>query len=562
MNSSETESARLLRVVLDAMQEGVIVTGADGRIRQVNEAVSTTTGWPREDLIGAKPSLLRSGLHDDAFYKRMYADLEGEGCWSGEIWNRKRTGELYPEVLTITVLPSDSGPAGHVAVFADRSEVHALQAATRAATRKDPLTDLLNRWGFLSSLKQVAADGGRGLLLLLDLDGFDSLNQDLGRARADQLICELSGRLRALVSDSDLLARVGADQFAHFVSAPQRPPTELAQRLLSALAPPFSLDGLETQVRGRAGIVHSDMTSDAHELLGQAEVAVRDAKKEPSLVATFGTKRSTLLSKERSLARGMDAALLAGEFKPWFQPRWAADDGRLLAAEALVRWERPNESVLAPGAFLGLMRRRGLMQPLGLHVMREVAAFIHAHRSAPGGPPTVSINIEPEQLRADRIVRPIRNLLDEYSLPPASLELELTEQSLVLLHSEQVDVLRDLREMGIRLAVDDFGTGYSSLQYLSRLPLDTLKIDRAFVWGAEGRERDRLILEAIVTMAGALGLDTVAEGVETEAQARVCRELGVSELQGYLLGRPMPGADYSRKLAEQDPLSTAGDRSG
>jgi len=543
----EAEAAqRLAKAIVDNTREGILVCDADGRILSVNPAFERLTGYAAGEVLGRKPSVLSSGLHDEAFYAAMWDALLRHGRWEGEIWNRRRNGELYPEHLSIIRVP-EGEPSGacYVGQFTDMSERQAILKRLDLLSRTDPLTGLPNRRSFLGEVEAALARDPVLALLCLNLDGFRQVNQSLGMQAGDEVLRTVAGRLREVLGEAALLARLEGDLFAAALPGLDAGEAQArAAAIHAAFRHPLTVHDTPVAIGLSIGLALAPQHgSDPEMLLVAATSAIQIAREggRNSLgVYTPGRGRA---SRERlTLESELRLALENGELFLRFQPQVSLEDGHLVGIEALVRWQHPLRGELSPGLFIGLAEDTGLIVPLGDFVLREACAA-NMRLQAAGLPPVpVSVNVSALQFRRDRFLSDVMAALRESGLPASLLELELTESLLMRDTEDALARLRLVRERGIRLAIDDFGTGFSSLSYLSRMAIDRLKIDQAFVRdmrrsaGAEG------IVKTIIALAHHLGLTVVAEGVEHPEDARHLRALGCDDAQGYLYGQPMDEA--------------------
>ena len=556
---------RLSAKVFDNAAEGMVVTNERNRIVAVNDAFCRITGYSREEVIGGDPAMLSSGRQDGGYYADMWAKLSEEGHWSGEIWNKRKSGEVYPEWLSIQVVRNEAGEAvNYIAAFSDITEKRAQEERIRHLAQYDFLTDLPNRFLLRDRLERamVLADrhGTKVGLLFVDLDRFKTINDSLGHGVGDRLLRAVGARLQETVRASDTVSRQGGDEFVILINDMDGTGAAgtVARTVLRAMTEPFSVDGHELEISPSIGIaVYPDDGQSIDALLKCADMAMYAAKEAGRANHQFFTPELNKRASERMwLESNLRHALAGNELELHFQPQFAVDGRRLVGAEGLLRWRRRDGTMIPPGQFIPVAEDTGLIQPIGDWVLGE-ACRRAADLIARGHPILIAINLSAVQLRRPGLVDRVTFWLDTYGVPPRCLELEVTE-SVLMNDSDMVTAtFARLREMGVALAIDDFGTGYSSLSYLKRFRADKLKIDRSFVTSLTDGSDDGAITEAIISMARSLRMQTIAEGVETEEQFGGLARLGCDQIQGYLLGRPMPFEEFAAFVARHAAASEA-----
>jgi len=548
------EKLRLAAKVFDNTLEGVMVTDAETHILFVNRAFTTITGHSEGEVIGKTPRYLSSGRHDDEFYRELWREIAANGGWQGEIWNRNKAGEEYPEWLSISALHDDSGRVvNYVGVFADISQIKHSEAQLEHLAHHDPLTTLPNRTLFQSRLAHainVSQRHGTGLgLLFIDLDGFKNINDSLGHPAGDELLQAIARRLSDNLRTVDTLARLGGDEFVVLLEELDGPQEAavVAQNLLALLRQPFRLSGGQEVFSGASiGIsLFPDDAVDATQLVRNADAALYQAKSQGRDTYRFYTEALTRVANERmQLESRLRGALERGEFVVYYQPQVATRDGRLLGAEALVRWQTPEGELVPPARFIPLAEETGLIRPLGEWVLRESCAQFRAGFDAGLAPLTLAVNLSSRQIEQRDLVERLQSVLVETGFPAHLLELEITESAIMAQGDQAPAVLAALKGLGVHLAIDDFGTGYSSLAYLKRFPVDKLKIDRSFMQDIPQDINDVEIAATIIAMAKNLKLKVLAEGVETEEQLAFLQIHDCEAYQGYLYSRPLPAAEF------------------
>lgn len=558
------ERLRQAAAVFDCTREGVLVTDTQGLIVHVNRAFMEITGYQCEDVMGQRPSLFKSGRHSAHFYQQMFQALESTGEWSGEIWNRRKSGEVYPQWQTIRVIHDDQGQVSHyVAVFSDISAMKNSEHELAHLAHHDPLTDLPNRLLFTDRAEQALASAQvhkRGCaLLLMDLDHFKIINDSLGHNVGDQLLKLVAERLSGLFGPGVTLARLGGDEFAVLAeSCPQVvQAAALAQRMLNAMKDPFIFDGNQLFISASIGIslFPSDALS-AEQLLRNADSALFKAKSAGREGYALYTEELTAHAQYRvEIAGELRRALDQHELRVYYQPVHDLHDSRLVGVEALVRWQHPERGLVPPGEFIPIAERTGLIAEIDAWVMDQACRQM-CQWLADGAPLSfIAINVSSRLFARRELYEQVAQVLHATGLDPAFLELEVTESAVMDDPEVALEQLHRLRELGLRLAIDDFGTGYSSLLRLKRLPVQKLKIDQGFVAGLPWDEDDAAIVRVVIALAKSMGMQVHAEGIEQVEQARFLLDQECDIGQGYWFGRPMPAdeIDWTRApLIRQD----------
>ena len=550
----ETEAKlRQAATVFSNTQEAVVITDPNGVILNINPAFSAITGWPQEDVVGQRMSLLSSGMHDSDFYRDLWRSLQDTGRWRGEIWNRRRDGELFPVWLTISTVCDEAGvPVSRVGTFIDIGQLKTSEARLAYLANHDPLTDLPNRLMFTGLLTRTVEQDGRGdrhgALIFIDLDRFKTVNDSLGHAAGDELIMQVADRLRRDLPQGAVLARLGGDEFVCLApDADQVAVTRLAEHWTRLLTEEFVLTG------GRSLYISVSMGISLYpgdgdrgtELLQNADAALYEAKSNGGGVFRFYRAGLTQAAAERlQIEVGLRRALERGELELYYQPLISASDGRIRGAEALLRWNDPELGSVPPDRFIPLAEETGLILPIGEWVLPTACRQMQEWRSRGLPLEVVAVNLSPREFQRADIGARVAEVLAATGLPAQCLELEITEGALMEQGADADRRLAELRALGVRLSIDDFGTGYSSLAYLSRLPLDKLKIDRSFVRNLPDDVKSIEIARTIIALARNLGLDVLAEGVETEVQFDQLVAMGCDYVQGYLFSRPVPARDF------------------
>ncbi len=546
------EKLRLNTRMFELSEEGMYIADNAERIVSVNPAFEKITGYTLAEVRGQTPDLLHSPRHDEKFYAERRATLQAAGSWHGEVWEQRKNGEVYPKWASISTLRNAQGKITYYfSIFTDITERKRNEERIHHLAYYDALTDLPNRALLNRLLDQALVEAKRthlqGAVLFLDLNRFKPINDSLGHEVGDWLLREVGQRLRKTLRESDVVARMGGDEFVVglFGIARREHAGIVAQKLIAALDRPFPYDDKELRVGASIGIsVFPDDSLDATTLLSYADVAMYRAKKiAQDGYAFFNQEMNELAVTRLSIEAGLRKALANDELLLHYQPKVDIASGRIVGAEALVRWKHPERGMISPLEFIPIAEESGLIVDVGEWVLATVCA--QARRWWEGGLPPlkIAVNISARQIGA-RLPQRVADLLQQHALPADWLELELTES--MLMHNTEgvIGIMNDLHAMGIAMSLDDFGTGYSSLSYLKRFPIDTLKIDRSFIIGTPGNADDCAIAGAITSMARQLRLKVIAEGVETPAQLDFLRSIDCDEIQGYLYSRPLPADDF------------------
>ena len=543
--------------VFDSSGEGVIITSPDGTIIAVNRAFTEITGYGETEAIGRNPSLLQSMRQDKALFREMWATVSRCNRWQGELWNKCKDGRIFPAWLTISAVKDTAGTITHyVGVFSDITVIKTAYEQLDHLAHHDPLTGLPNRLLLEDRLHMAVQRARReqaGLaVMFIDLDRFKTINDSLGHHVGDRVLCEVSARFSKLIRESDTVARLGGDEFLILVEGANclTAASNVAEKILLDLREtPISLEQ-EFFVGVSIGISTFPQDGDTPAtLIKHADVAMYRAKERGRNTYEFFTQAMAYSSLERfQLETDLRRAIERDELRVYLQPQFSLKTGELIGAEALVRWQHPEHGLVLPGKFIPLAEESGLIVPIGEWVQYTACQYWADWTERGLNPGVLSINVSGVEFRRGRILETVRKTLAATRLPPALLELEITESAVMSQAESSIEVLNELRAFGISLAIDDFGTGYSSLAYLKRLPLNKLKVDQSFVRGLPADAEDCAIARAVIALGHSLQLTIIAEGVETEAQSEFLAGEGCDEMQGYLRGKPMPVEDFRRQF--------------
>ena len=549
----------LYATVFTSAAEGMVITDARARILVANPAFTTITGYSLDEIRSRPPSLLSSGRHAPTFYHDMWKSLERRGKWQGEIWNRRRNGEVYPEWLSITAVRDDNGDITHyIGVFSDTTERKRNEAHIQHLSLHDPLTNLPNRLMMQERLNEAIVQSQRldchTAVLFLNLDRFRNINDTLGSELGDALLQQVAHRSQSLLRDTDTVSRLGGDEFVFILPDIYQPQdvASIARKLLNSIGRPYHLGDHDITITASIGIALSGADGGtAAELLRNADAAMSRAKEDGrNNFRFYSADMNTSTLGDLLLENQLRGAIEHNELELFYQPKIDALTSRMQGAEALLRWRHPEQGMIPPDRFIRLAEESGLIVPIGEWVLRTACRQIRDWREAGLPVVPVAVNLSAQQFLQSDLPVLVSDNLAAVCLEPWLIELELTESMLMRNVDRTVDMLARLREMGVGLSIDDFGTGYSSLSYLKQFDVNALKIDKSFVSDIHRADADGKIAIAVIGLAHALGLKVVAEGVETDEQRVFLLEHGCDIFQGYFFSRPIPAADFARKLAE------------
>ncbi len=547
------EQLRMASMVFETSSEAIIVSDKKNRIKLVNPSFEKITGYKADEVMGKNPSILSSNEQGDKFYKNMWEILHRKGRWQGEIWNRRKNGEIYPEWLSISLLKDEQDNISeYVAVFSDISERKKSEEKIQWQANFDHLTQLPNRNLFIDRLKQFISTYKREqksfALLFLDLDRFKVVNDTLGHSAGDLLLQEVAKRLQQNLSESDTIARFGGDEFT--VLLPRIKSAQgaayVADRLISELKKPFVIKGADVFIGSSIGItIYPDDAVNETSLIRNADMAMYHAKENGRNCYHFYTEsmNEEMLSRiqlEKDLRRAID------KNEPFleFQPVICSNTEKVVGAEALVRWAHPEHGRLGPDKFIAIAEDTGLIKQLGEWVLNQALTELSQWHSAGYATLYVAVNVSSAQRLLGFTSTLVQQNLEQHKLEGKFLTLEITE-SLLMDHTEESLIwLQSLKETGLKLSIDDFGTGFSSLSYLHRFPMDVLKVDKSFVDDILHVQKNAKLVDSIISLAHNFDLSVVAEGVEEKAQLEFLRQLGSDYIQGYYYSKPLAGKDF------------------
>lgn len=556
---SDEDKLRLHTRIIEDSDQGILITDAGEQIVSVNSAFSRITGYSTIEAIGQTPDLLRSGTHASEFRTQIRAAMQGAGAWQGEIIGKRKNGELFPQSVSISVVRDNEGKITHAfSIFSDISVLRAAEERMQRLVNYDSLTGLPNRTLFYQQVGQALTKTARrsndyGALLVIDLNRFNSINDTLGHEVGDELLRQVGQRFRLALRDDDVLARGSGDEFvAALLDIRKREHAGfVAQKLLSALDEPFIIESHALHVGASIGIsVYPENGDNAATLLRFAEVAMKWMQGTGDAGYLFYSPEMNLHAKEQWRLEGeLRHALGAQELLLHYQPKVSLRSGRIVGAEALIRWQHPEHGMIPPGKFIPVAEETGLILDLGTWVLEEACRQLGEWIANGLDILPIAVNLSARQFDT-QLPQRLQAVIERHAIPPELLKLEITESLLVRGPETVIPIMNELAAMGFSLALDDFGTGYSSLAYLKKFPISTLKIDRSFVIGVPNDENDCAIAQAIVTMAKQLRQEIVAEGVETTEQMAFLRDLGCDQLQGYLFSPPVAAHQFEAMIRE------------
>ncbi len=557
----EGSAVRLRQAIIafDSAAEGMVITDADMRIEGVNRGFTGITGYSEAEVLGHVAYEIDPERVSAEHYQEITSALEREGRWRGELENQRKNGEFFSELVTFTAVKDGDGKTvNYVGVFSDNSETKLVQNTLHEMVNHDSLTNLPNRRLLNEltghALRRAEREKNSVAILFIDLDRFKVINDTLGHQVGDKLLIEVSGRLTRVMRDSDTVARLDGDEFVVMMDSLRdvEDASRVAKKIVSSLQQEFVIEGKDIYIGASVGIsVFPGDGDDVADLLKAADIAMYQVKSEGKNSYRFYSPDLSDNAVERfQMETELRRAIERKQFKVYYQPQVSLTTGRIVGAEALVRWNHPKLGIVPPAKFIPLAEETGLVVHIGEWVLREAASQVVAWESEGHDLQSMSVNISGVQVQRSNFADTVYGILVETGCNPAKLELEITES--VVMHNTEyvISVFGRIKEPGVRLAIDDFGTGYSSLSYLKRLPLDKLKIDQSFVRELVLNNDDKAIANAVIALANSLGLKVIAEGVETVEQADMLTEMGCNDAQGYLFGKAVKAHEFAQMLSD------------
>jgi len=563
---SAADKVNLHARIIEDSDQGVLITDAHERIVSINSSFTRITGYTPEESIGKTPDLLRSGVHDAEFRAKVRSAMQGQGPWRGEIIGKRKNGELFPQSVTISVVRDAHGKISHTfSLFSDISVHKDAEARMQRMANYDPLTGLPNLCLLNQLVSQALTETKRsqehGALLVIEIARIGAISDTLGHDIGNDLLCEIGRLFRLALREADVLARLDGHKFAvALLHVEKREHAAIvAQKLLATLAAPIVIAGHSLQVGGHIGItVYTEDGTDVPTLIRYADVAMNKAAQSIESAFLFYSEEMNQRAKEHlRIESELRQALGNNELLLYYQPKVSLRSGRIVGAEALLRWRHPVRGLVSPGVFIPVAEETGLILEVGSWVLEEACRQVREWKDANLIMPPIAVNLSARQFDS-QLPKRMAAVLERHGVQPDQINLEITESLLMRGTDNVIAIMNELVAMGMALALDDFGTGYSSLAYLKKFPISTLKIDRSFVVGLPYEENDCAIARAIVTMAQQLRQEIVAEGVETAEQMSFLRELGCDQLQGYLFSQPIPAAEFASMLREGKRLAFGG----
>ena len=546
-------------------QNGIIITDSKGIILRTNQAFSRITGFNTEESVGKTVALLKSGRHDETFYARMWATLNAQGRWQGEIWNRRKNGKIYAELLTITAVKSEESNVTHyVGNFSDITEDKDAEAAIHRLAYYDSLTGLPNRRLLQDRITQAISASARseayGAVLFVDVDNFKTLNDTRGHAIGDLLLIDIGHRLRSNVRNSDTVGRQGGDEFVILLDNLSTEMTEaatmaqqLGEKIRATMEKPFDLNGTHYNCKISVGISLLTKDDTFNDILRQADLALYKAKDAGrNTLRFFDPTMQEALNLRIALESELSYAIVHKQFCLYYQPQ-VDKKGHVKSVEALIRWKHPQRGVISPDNFIPLAEETELILTIGKWVMETACAQLKQWEKNPRTSTLkIAVNVSAREFRQIDYVAQVERIIKESKINPMLLKLELTESIVVENMEETIKKMNALKQLGITFSMDDFGTGFSSLSYLAKLPLTQLKIDKSFVDNIPGARNNEMITRTIITMGKGLEMNVIAEGVETLLQQEFLEANGCTAYQGYLFSRPLPITELEEFLKRND----------
>ncbi len=565
--SKSTEKLRMAEKVFENTIEGIVVTDKDATIQWVNPAFTAITGYSSHEAIGKNPRILRSEKHAREFYTQMWDSLINHGKWQGEIWNRRKNGETYPEWLTISAICDEEGNTiQYVSVFNDISERIKREEHIKYQAYHDALTKLPNRYLLYDRLNMNISHAHRNqeklAVMLLDLDRFKRINDTMGHPAGDMLLQEVALRLRDSLREGDTVSRLGGDEFCIIVEDIKHVENTLkvAQKIFKALSKPFLLRDHELYITTSIGVsIYPNDGADVDSLIKNADTAMYEAKAQGrNSVRLYTSSMNDEALKRLAIENEIIKGLEKEEFVVYYQPQLCLRTNKITGAEALIRWQHPELGFLLPGKFIHIAEETGLVELLGNWVLSTACRQNKLWQEKGHTAINISVNISAMQFQQKSLIKSVNVALQKSGLAAGYLDLEITESSAIQDQDFAIMLLKELKKNGLQISMDDFGTGYSSLALLNKLPIDRLKIDRSFISNIGNDVEKQAIVSAIIAMAKSLGLTVVAEGVETQEQLEYLKEHHCDEIQGYLISTPVKAEDFEALLIKYNGSSGEG----
>ena len=549
----------IIEQIFDHTNEAIIVTDNQGNIQTVNKGFTLITGFSQEEAIGKTPAILNSGKQDKYFYKNFWKKLLEEGCWQGEIWNKRKNGEIFPEWLTISSIRSKDGHiSNYICQFSDITKRKKSQEELHFYAYHDTLTSLANRHLLFEQLDHLCDLNKESptyfALLFCDLDRFKIINDSLGHEVGDELLKSVANRFSAKLRDNDLIARIGGDEFIIIIEGEKslKNIDKVCSQILSLFEAPFQTKYGDFKISISIGVSQFPQDStNIKELISFADVALLKVKETGgNYYSFFDTKEKTNIKRRLELENEIYKAIDNKEFEVWYQPQINAKTNKVYGIECLLRWNHPEQGLIAPDLFIPIAEANGSIKELGHFVLKSACKQLREWRVNNIFTGIMAVNISPRQFDRNDLYAQVHETLTAEMIPAEAIELEVTESVFSDDNNIHSPILRALRKLGAKVAIDDFGTGYSSLQRLKSLPIDNVKIDKCFVDNIEKSLEDTAIVKAIIILSKTFGIDLIAEGIETKSQAEKLCKLGCFNHQGYFYSKPLNAVKFEQWLTE------------
>ena len=556
-NRKAESKLMLARHMIDNANEAFVVTDLDGVIEEINDAYIKISGYEREEVVGKNPNILQSGYHEKEFYESMWQSIEDSGRWRGEMWDKRKNGEVYPKRLSINTVYDDEGmPYKYVGIFTDVTERKETEKQLEYLAYYDALTELPNRVMFYDRLQQAISTAKRDnhllALMMIDLDKFKQVNDTLGHDAGDELLIVVAQKLKSLVRDSDTVARIGGDEFKIILTDIKSPDEAsiVAQKLIENLRRPMRIKGRTVNIGASVGIsIYPSDDEDIGQLVKYADLALYKAKDNGrNCYHYFSEDLQVQVFDHIEMESDMQKAIALGEFSLHYQPQIDLSDSHISGMEALIRWQHPRNGLIPPDQFIPFAEETGLIIPLSEWIMDAACEHLSAWSKKSVHPLNLGINLSAIQFQQKDLISSIKRIIDKHDIDPNNIELEITESMVMVDVDRAIETMHKLREIGVRLAIDDFGTGYSSLSYLKQFPINRLKIDQSFVCELGKDSKDAAMVRAIISMARDLGVEVVAEGVENREQLDFLTANGCQYVQGYYFSEPLDAELFNTYL--------------
>ena len=547
--------------VFESASEGIMITDTDQRILDVNNAFCSITGYEREEILGENASILQSGRHSPLFYKKLWKSVKEKGSWQGEIWDRKKNGDIYPKLLTISSVVNDTGKViRYIGLFSDISVMKATEEKLYHMANFDVLTGLVNRRYFQDQLEKNLHHARRLkdllALMFIDLDGFKLLNDNFGHQSGDQTLRIVAERLMGSIRDTDIVARMGGDEFTiilPFIKNTQNI-AAIADKILRHITRPIKLKNADIFISASIGIaIFPNDARSAEELLQNSDAALYRAKEiGKNLYQFFSPEMNKYVKDRLAIHARLRHALDKNQFRVYYQPQYDIKNNRIIGMESLIRWKPGNNNFIDPDYFIPIAEETGLINEIGEFVLKSACGqgkkwldenILHV---------PISVNISVIQLRHPDFIKKIKSIIDDSGFPPEKLEIEITETILIESVGDIRSKLEQLKSLGCSIVIDDFGTKYSSFSYLKILPIDKLKIDKSFIRDISEDNKSADIVKAIIAMGHSLNLKVISEGVETQEQIDFLKKNGCFYIQGFYYSNPVPAAQIHSLLVSEN----------